>query len=162
MAAMSAIANKQNQRPGNGQRQSAKSPACLQVGLRARHIERRQTVSEHHADDNGNARRRQQVVVLPVQAGKDNLKEGRDRPGRDQAATRGGVSVRRARYSQRGNRRQPEGPASRPPPDEVIRGAERPGELARGIGVAGQPADQDRAEHQARARCRSRAPCRTA
>ena len=87
----------------------------------------------------GQAGRRQEVIVLPEQARKGDLDPGAERPDRRQPPSR-------ARSDQepghRGDRRQPGWPASRPPPDQVIRLAERPGEPTLGIGIARDPPDQ--------------------
>ncbi|MGB0069791.1 MAG: hypothetical protein WBQ11_17335, partial [Isosphaeraceae bacterium] len=81
--------------------------------------------------------------MLPVKAGKDDLQARREGPGGNQAAARGRAGCDQ-QVNRRGDRGQPERPASRPPPDEIRCRAERQGELTRRIRIAGQPPNQAR------------------
>jgi hypothetical protein len=77
-----------------------------------------QAIGQCRRNDQSDARGRQEVVVLPVEAGKDNLQTRGNRPCGNQAAARGGAGPDQQK-KRCGNRRQPERPASRPPPHEI-------------------------------------------
>ena len=81
--------------------------------------------------------------MLPVESRKDDLNPGRDGPAGGEEPPRVGRFAE-DEIGQCRDRGQPEGPAPAPPPDQPVGVPEGPGELALGVGVAGQPADDPR------------------
>ena len=62
---------------GNGQRQSAAVALIFRSSFRGVNRATFKTIGQRHGHDQGDSRRRQQVVVLPVQAGQNDLQAQR-------------------------------------------------------------------------------------
>ena len=130
----------------SGQNDSAPTVAGLRTRLWRRRPFRRPQCASHKSDrareahshgDRG-AGNRQQIIMLPVEPGKSHLRPGRDCPARGQPAL-GRRSPAEQQIEKRRHRRQPERPARRSPPHEVIGRSKRPGEPACRIGISGDP-----------------------
>ena len=106
---------------------------------------------DRHAGD------RQQIIVLPVHAGEDDLDPGGQSPCRDQAPGHGRPGAE-DQIGQGRHRGQPEGPTSTSPPGPVVGRSERPRELSLGVGVAGQPVNGSRGRVRFRQRVRRHRP----
>src|SRR5262249_46330434 len=73
-------------------------------------------VTQRNRDDDRHARDRQQVIVLPVEAGQGHLEPGGQRPAGGQSAPRFATGTD-GQIGQGRRRGQPERPAPGPPPD---------------------------------------------